>query len=84
MEDIFNQIKVFFEQNPSYAYLLLSIVFLIMAIGNFKNRDWAIDPANSTQKLNYEIFGHNAFRFGKGLIYVLGFIVGFSAFIYSL
>jgi len=84
MEEIFNQIKVFFEQNPRYTYLMLSAVFLIFGIGNFMNKDWAIAPANSTQKSNYDFFGHNAFRLGKGIIYIIGFAVGIIGFLTTL
>ncbi len=84
MEEIFDQVKVFFELNPKYAYLVLSIIFLIFAIGNFLNKNWAIDPANSTQKFNYKIFGHTIFRSTKGLLYLLGFIAGLCGFIMHL
>lgn len=83
MEEIFNQIKIVIEDNPQYVSLAIGLLFLFFAIGNFTNKDWAIDPANSTQKFNYEIFGHNAFRFGKGIIYLLGFIAGLYGFIYG-
>ena len=84
MDEIFSQIKIFFEQNPAYSYLLFTLVFLIYGIGNFMNKDWATNPANSTQKLNYETFGHNAFRFGRGLLFILGAIAGIFGFLWSI
>ncbi|QWX83000.1 immunity 17 family protein [Cellulophaga sp. HaHaR_3_176] len=84
MEEKFQLVVDFFQQNPGYAYLLLSAVFLVYGIGNLINKDWAIDPANSTQKFNYEIFGHNAFRFVKGFLFILGAIAGIVGFFSTL
>jgi len=80
MEKILNSLKEFFAEYPEYIYLIIGIVFLVLFIGALKNKNWAIDPANSTQKFNYEIFGHNAFRIFIGVIYLLATIAGFGGF----
>ncbi|HDZ07003.1 hypothetical protein LCGC14_0051970 [marine sediment metagenome] len=84
MEEKFQLVVDFFQENPSYTYLLFSAVFLVYGIGNLINKDWAIDPANSTQKFNYDIFGHNAFRYGKGILFILGGIVAIVMFFSTL
>ncbi|WP_298311100.1 immunity 17 family protein [uncultured Aquimarina sp.] len=80
MEKTLNRLKDFFAEYPQYIYLIIGIVFLVLFIGTLKNKNWAIDPANSTQKFNYEIFGHKAFRIFIGIIYLLGTIAGFGGF----
>lgn len=80
MKEILNNIKNLFAQSPAYGYLLLGVMCLVLFIGTLKNKNWAIDPANSTQKFNYEIFGHSAFRIFIGVIYLLGVIVSISGF----
>mgnify|MGYP000221085034 FL=1 len=80
MEEKFNQIKDFFGENPHYAYLSIGIVFLVLAIGHLTNKNWAIDPPNSTAKFNYEIFGHNAYRIVTGILFLIAAIACFIGF----
>ncbi len=85
MEEIFERLRTFFEKYPQYIYLIIGIVFLVLFVGVLKNKKWAIDPESGRQRFFYNTFGHKAFRFLIGTVYLLGTIAGFgSALLYFL
>lgn len=83
MDNLFSHIEIFFTENPHYFYLIAGVVFGILSMGHFMNKNWAIDPANSSQRFNYEIFGHNAYRIFMGIVFLIGAIACLFGFFYN-
>ncbi len=80
MEELLNNIKMFFTKYPEYIYLIIGIIFCVLFIGALKDKKWAIDPASGNQRLFYNRFGYKAFRRVISIIYLIGTIAGFGGF----
>lgn len=81
LESFFENLKQTFLKSPEWIYLIIGVTCLIMLIGIIQNKKWAIDPNSSNQRFFYNTFGHTAFRFVVGFIFLLGCIAGFSLFL---
>ncbi len=71
IEEYFEKFQIFFQENPRYVWLLVAAIFVPLGIGSILGKNWAIDPANSRQRVWYSILGHKAF----GIIMGIGFTV---------
>ncbi len=62
MDETIEKVTQFSYDNPRYIYLLIAVLGLVFLLGFIKNKNWAIDPANTNQRLFYQWFGRKAFR----------------------
>ncbi len=79
LNEIYAKFEAYFKANPRYAFYLVGVVLLIMGIGSILGKNWAIDPANSNQRLWYNFIGRKWFGIITGLTFILGAIAAFLA-----
>lgn len=70
-DEIFNYIK----NNPKLAYIIVSLIFLLILIGYIKRWKWATDPTgNRKSMILVEWFGYENYRKIMIIILILGII----------
>lgn len=71
LNELFEKFFTFFRANPKYAWLLIAVVLIPLGIGAILGKSWAVDPANTNQKMWYNLLGGKIFGKILGLIFLL-------------
>ena len=84
MNDLVEQVEVFFKLNPHYGYLPVAIVLLVFSIGHFKGWHWAVNPEGKSKTLFlYNWLGESLYKKVMGVFFMLGALGAFTAFYLS-
>ncbi len=83
LNELFNKFQEYFIANPRYAYLIGAVILAIFGLGSISGKSWATDPANSNQRIWYNILGGKWFGRIIGILFLLGALGFLLAFMYT-
>ncbi len=78
----YEKAEKFFTENPSYIWMVMAVIFIVMGIGSVLGKNWAVDPANGRQRGLYRLFGHKVFGIITGILFIVAGLGSLAMFFY--